>query len=248
MSEARRSWSRGAEMFTERRMRRWIVHFISREQEWYSNQNLLQTYLVQFLLFLNRWTKHSLPSMNGLRRVRTSRKSVATVRWNVRSIIFHTKSSSFCFSSFVGAATAWRRQRKDLTSTSRSNPACLPGSLAGTQPKWESPPPGNLYLAPGFHPECPESRGVPALGRLWQARPMGLPHQVSPSVNHSHPRFGAIQPNSMKVDDLYKVALMLLDRALEDNTQVTGIKHCNNAYYLQLHQWRQALQCLHQHL
>ena len=34
-------------------------------------------------------------------------------------------------------------------------------------------------------------------------------------------RFGAIQPNSMKVDDLYKVALMLLDRALEDNSQVT---------------------------
>ena len=74
----------------------------------------------------------------------------------------------------------------------------------------------------------------------------------------------------MKVDDLYKVALMLLDRALEgegntrvtdiklsnmlkcsyahaimlldraleDNTQVTDI---NNAYYLQLHQLRQAL-------
>merc|ERR1712107_601763 len=38
-------------------------------------------------------------------------------------------------------------------------------------------------------------------------------------------RFGAIQPNSMKVDDLYKVALMLLDRALEDNSQaaVQGI-------------------------
>ena len=203
---------------------------------------------IGFNPFLNRWSKHLLPLMNGLRRVRTSRKSVATVRWNVRSINFHTESSSFCFSSFVGAATAWRRQRKDLTSTSRSNPAFLPGSLAGTQPKWESPPPGNLYLAPGFHPECPESRGVPALGRLWQARPMGLPHQVSPSVNHSHPRFGAIQPNSMKVDDLYKVALMLLDRALEDNTQVSDIKHSNSAYYLQLHQWRQVLQFVHHHV
>ena len=37
-------------------------------------------------------------------------------------------------------------------------------------------------------------------------------------------RFGAIQPNSMKVDDLYKVALMLLDLALEENTQVTRLK------------------------
>ena len=53
-----------------------------------------------------------------------------------------------------------------------------------------------------FHPLCPQYSST-------------LP--VFPS------RFGAIQPNSMKVDDLYKVALMLLDRALEDNSQVTLI-------------------------
>ena len=50
-----------------------------------------------------------------------------------------------------------------------------------------------------------------------------LPDQVKilPRLPVSPSRFGAIQPNSMKVDDLYKVALMLLDRALEDNSQVT---------------------------
>ena len=54
---------------------------------------------------------------------------------------------------------------------------------------------------------------------------MGLPDQVlSSENNHDDIRFGAIQPNSMKVDDLYKVALMLLDLALEENTQVTRLK------------------------
>ena len=50
-----------------------------------------------------------------------------------------------------------------------------------------------------------------------------LPNQVKilPLLPVFPSRFGAIQPNSMKVDDLYKVALMLLDRALEDNSQVT---------------------------
>ena len=50
-----------------------------------------------------------------------------------------------------------------------------------------------------------------------------LPNQVKilPCLPVFPSRFGAIQPNSMKVDDLYKVALMLLDRALEDNSQVT---------------------------
>ena len=50
-----------------------------------------------------------------------------------------------------------------------------------------------------------------------------LPQQVKilPLLPVFPSRFGAIQPNSMKVDDLYKVALMLLDRALEDNSQVT---------------------------
>ena len=56
---------------------------------------------------------------------------------------------------------------------------------------------------------------------------MGLPDQVLSSENNlarDDIRFGAIQPNSMKVDDLYKVALMLLDLALEENTQVTRLK------------------------
>ena len=39
-----------------------------------------------------------------------------------------------------------------------------------------------------------------------------------------HIRFGAVDPSSMRVDTLYKTAIMLLDRAIEGNIQVQSIE------------------------
>ena len=55
------------------------------------------------------------------------------------------------------------------------------GPNPGENPlNWQSHSP---TPCPGFDPAHPESRGVPALGRLRQARPLGLPDQVSTSPN-----------------------------------------------------------------
>ena len=79
----------------------------------------------QALAALDDWIKKS----PHLQKIRYDRQV------ECQKCISQTESSSFCSSSSVDAGTASRRQRKDLTSTSLSSPACLPGSLAGTQPR-----------------------------------------------------------------------------------------------------------------